>query len=135
MPQPRIVIFDGVCNFCNGAVNFIIHRDPLEKFRFTPMQSRAGQSLLQAHGIQDLCDDTFVLIEGESVKLRTDAALAIAAELNWPWPVFAVLRYLPKEFRDYFYRAFARRRYCLFGKLDVCMEPTLTMRRRFLDDT
>ncbi|MBT4161089.1 MAG: DUF393 domain-containing protein [Gammaproteobacteria bacterium] len=135
MQIERVVIFDGVCNFCSGAVDFIINRDPQAKFRFAPNQSNAGQILMERHQIQDLSDETLMLIEGDTYKLRTEAALAIAAELKWPWPLFTVFLLLPVTFRDYFYRVFARNRYRLFGKKNACMVPSADVRNRFLDDT
>lgn len=90
-------------------------------------------SLLAEHNIGHLSEDTFVLIEGDTYKLRTDAALAIASDLTLPWRLFGVFRYLPSGFRDWFYDLFARNRYRLFGKRAACMVPEGNVRRRFLE--
>ena len=129
----KIVIFDGVCSFCNGAVAFVIRRDRRSLFKFAPTQSDAGRSLLQQHGLESLADETFVLVDGETFLLRTDAALAIAAELTIPWRWLALFKVFPQGFRDFFYRQFARHRYRLFGRRDECMVPTSEWRDRFLD--
>ena len=134
MREPKIVIFDGVCNFCNGAVNFIIRRDPGAMFRFAPMQSEIAQTLMKRHNMTDLGNDTFILIDDDICRLRTDAALAIAAELTWPWTLCKAFRVLPTQFRDYFYDLFARKRYSLFGKRDKCMIPTDDVRSRFIGE-
>ena len=135
MPEHRIVIFDGVCNLCNGAVNFIIRRDPECKFRFTPMQSQIAQELIRKYQVPEVGVDTFLLIEGETYRVRTDAALAIAAELSWPWPLCIVFRIFPAKFRDFFYKRLARNRYSLFGRRGVCMVPNSDVRSRFIGDT
>ncbi len=128
----RIVVFDGVCNFCNGAVNFIIRRDPAAKFQFAPMQSEAAQRLMEQHGVSAEEDETMLLIEGDRCLVRTDAALAIARELNWPWPAFSPFRYLPQGFRDWFYRKVARNRYRWFGRKNQCMVPDESVQARFV---
>lgn len=129
--EKPIIVFDGVCVLCNGAVNFIIKRDPQARFLFTPMQSEAGQLLIRQHDAPDDDGETFLLIESDGVKVRTDAALAIAVKLTWPWPVFGVFRLLPSGFRDVFYRWLARHRYRLFGKRETCMVPGDDLKRRF----
>jgi len=128
-----IVVFDGICNFCNGAVNFIIKRDPARKFRFVPMQSDTARTLMEQYysPVDEL--DTFLLIKDGSCLVRTDAALAIAAELIWPWRLCAAFGVVPRTFRDYLYRLFARNRYRLFGRKASCMVPAPDIRDRFLD--
>jgi predicted DCC family thiol-disulfide oxidoreductase YuxK len=133
MDSRHIVIFDGVCNFCNGAVNFIIKRDPTGRFWFTPMQSPIGQELIERYGADVAGIDTFLLVkEGRCFK-RTDAALEITKDLKGYWYMFRVLKVFPQQFRDYFYRLFARNRYKFFGRRETCMVPTEGDRRRFLE--
>jgi predicted DCC family thiol-disulfide oxidoreductase YuxK len=133
MDDRHIIIFDGVCIFCNGAVNFIIKRDPLGRFVFTPMQSPAGQKLMEEYGATIVGIDTFLLVkDGQSFE-HTDAALEIAKDLGGLWHWFRVLKVLPRPFRDYFYRLFARNRYKLFGRRESCMVPTASIRERFLN--
>ena len=133
MDDQYIVIFDGVCNFCNGAVNFIIWRDPDGRFAFTPMQSEAGKRLIEKHGPTAVGGDTFLLIKDGDCYERTDAALEITKSLTGFWYLFNVFRVLPRPVRDYFYSLFARNRYALFGKRDTCMIPTAEVRSRFIE--
>lgn len=132
MKNRRIVIFDGVCNFCNSAVNFIIKRDPAGRFAFTPMQSSVGQALIEDLGASMVGVDTFLLIKNGQCFERTDAALEIAKDLTGYWHWLRILKALPRPVRDYFYRLFARNRYKLFGRRDICMVPTESVRERFL---
>lgn len=133
MHGPHIVIFDGVCNFCNGAVNFIIKRDPTGRFAFAPLQSSVGQELIEKHGLAMVGEDTILLLKDGQCFERTDAVLEIMNDLAGFWHWFRVLKVLPKPCRDYLYRVFARNRYRLFGKRDTCIVPTANVRERFLE--
>lgn len=128
----RIVLFDGVCNFCNGAVNFIIKHDAEKRFKFAALQSDVGRELRIKHGIGDEVD-SIVLIENDTASLHSTAALRIAKTLGGIWSFGYVLIVMPRPVRDWFYRLFASYRYRLFGKKDVCMVPTPDVRERFLD--
>jgi len=133
MDKRHIVIFDGVCRFCSGAVRFIIKRDPKGLFAFAPMQSDIAQQLMERHADADLGSDTILLIKNGVCYVRTDAALEIAKDLSGLWFLFRVFKLVPRAVRDYIYRAFARNRYSLFGKRDSCMIPTAELRSRFLE--
>ena len=132
MDNRHIVIFDGVCNFCNGAVNFIIKRDPDGIFAFTPMQSDLARELMDKHKIHNVGIDTFLLIKNDQCFVFSSAALEIAKDLNGLWYIFRVFRFVPSSIRDFFYKVFARNRYALFGRQDTCMVPTKEMRSRFV---
>lgn len=127
----RIVLFDGICEFCNGAVNFIIARDKAKRFKFAPLQSEIGTRLRAEHGIGDDVD-SIVLIEEGRAFLHSDAALRIARGLGGPWSLLYVLMIVPDFIRDAAYKLFASYRYKLFGKKDTCMMPTPEIRERFL---
>jgi predicted DCC family thiol-disulfide oxidoreductase YuxK len=127
-----IILFDGVCNFCNGSVNFIIERDKEGYFKFAPLQSEIGQKLLDEYGIDKTLTDSVVLIENEKAYVRTTAALRIARKLNGAWKWFYGFIIVPRLFRDIFYKLFAKYRYRMFGKQDACMLPTPEIRSRFL---
>jgi len=126
-----IILFDGVCNFCNGTVNFIIARDRGGYFKFAPLQSEIGERLRAQYEI-DKSVDSIVLIEDEIAYTYSDAALRIARSIGGAWTILYVFIIVPKPIRDFFYRLFARNRYRLFGKRDVCMVPTPEIRERFL---
>ncbi len=127
-----IILFDGVCNFCNGSVNFIIERDQEAYFKFAPLQSEIGQKLLDEHGINKMETDSVVLIEEGKAYVRTTAALRIARNLSGAWRWFYGFIVVPSFFRDIFYKLFAKYRYRMFGKQDACMMPTPEIRERFL---
>jgi predicted DCC family thiol-disulfide oxidoreductase YuxK len=128
-----ILLFDGACNFCNGAVNFIIDRDRDAKFRFASLQSEAGKALLHEHGLSDLPLSTLVLIDEGRAYLRSDGVLRAAQRLGGPWALLTPLLLLPRALRDPLYVAFARSRYRLFGESTQCRVPTPEIRARFLD--
>ncbi len=125
------VLFDGVCNFCNGAVNFIIRHDHARKVKFAALQSDAGKELKQKFGIGDDVD-SIVLIEDEQAYLHSSAALRIMRTLGGIWSIGYVFIIVPTSIRDRFYKLFARYRYRLFGKKEVCMVPTSEVRERFI---
>lgn len=127
-----IVLFDGVCNFCDGSVNFIIEHDRAGYFKFAPLQTETGQALLAEHHIDNIETDSVILIENEKAYTHSSAALRIARKLDgvWSWLYFFIV--VPRPIRDFFYRIFARYRYRLFGKKDACMMPTPDIQARFL---
>lgn len=127
-----IILFDGVCNFCNGSVNFIIERDSRNRFKFAPLQSDAGQGLLSQHGLNSLDLDSVVLIEDNQTFMRSTAALRVAKHLDGWWSWFSMFLIVPAPIRDFFYKLFAKYRYKLFGKTEACMMPTPELRARFL---
>ena len=127
-----IILFDGVCNFCNGMVNFIIARDPKAYFKFAPLQSETGQRMRIRFDIDDRVD-SIILIEDDSAYTFSTAALRIIKGLGGFWRLLYVFIIVPTPIRDFFYRLFARNRYWLFGKKSVCMVPTPDIRARFLD--
>src|SRR6187455_2418685 len=94
--QKIIVLFDGVCNLCNGAVQFIIKRDRNEKFLFASLQSSFGKDQLKKFGLDPLSLQSILVIEGNSIFQRSDAALKIASHLDGIWSYLALLRVFPK---------------------------------------
>lgn len=132
MNMSAIVLFDGVCNFCNGSVNFIIEHDKANYFKFAPLQSEIGQNLLEKHGIDKNEIDSVILIEDEMSYMYSTAALRIARKLDGIWSSFYIFRFVPSFIRDFAYKLFAKYRYKLFGKQDACMLPTPEIRARFL---
>lgn len=127
-----IVVFDGMCNFCNGSVNFIIARDPSNRFSFASIQSKAGKKVLLEFGFDESCVDTFLLVKEGRCFVRTDAALEVVKELSGLWFVLLVLKVIPRPIRDYFYGLLAANRYRLFGKRESCVVPTSEVKGRFL---
>jgi predicted DCC family thiol-disulfide oxidoreductase YuxK len=130
--ENAIILFDGVCNFCNNSVNFIIERDSDNYFKFAPLQTEIAEELAKKHGIDKENTDSIILIEDNKAHTHSTAALKIARRLDGIWSLFYVFIIVPKFIRDFFYKTFAKYRYKLFGKKDVCMMPTPEIRERFL---
>lgn len=126
------MLFDGVCNFCNASINFVIEHDSSGYFRFAPLQSEIGEKLTAKYGIDRIETDSVVLVENGKVYTHSDAALGIARHLNGVWSWAYALRVVPRPLRDLVYRLVARNRYRLFGRREACMIPTPEIRARFL---
>lgn len=130
---PPVILFDGVCNLCNGAVVFILERDPRARFRFAALQSEPATALLASMGVdRHALPDSMVLIERGQVYVRSRAALRIARGLRFPWSLLSVFLLLPPRLGDALYDVVARNRYRWFGKRDACMVPTPELEKRFL---
>ena len=126
-----LVIYDGVCNFCNGAVSFIIKRDKSERFIFSPMQSDYAQAIIREKSVETVGVDTFMLVKNGQVYLWSDAALEITRDLTGFWSLLRVFTILPSGFRDVFYKLFARNRIRLFGGTTQCQIPDKHLLSRF----
>jgi predicted DCC family thiol-disulfide oxidoreductase YuxK len=127
-----IILFDGVCNFCNSSVNFIIDRDSTNYFKFGALQSDEGHALLKKHNQSTDSFDTLMLIEDDVLYTRSTAALRIAKKLSGLWSLFYVCIIIPKFVRDPIYNLIAKNRYKMFGKKDTCRLPTPEERAKFL---
>jgi len=127
-----VVLFDGVCNLCNGLVAFLIPRDPGGRLRFAALQSDAGQELLTRHGLPTEGFDSFVLVERGQLYTKSDAAIRVAELLGWPYRAARIGRVLPRGLRDFLYDIVATNRYEWFGRKDQCMVPDEDVSDRFL---
>ncbi|MGQ9897173.1 MAG: thiol-disulfide oxidoreductase DCC family protein [Acidobacteriota bacterium] len=131
-----VMLYDGLCGFCNWAVRVVIAQDRCGEMRFAALQSSYGKQVIARHPWLAAVDSV-VLVETtsdghEQVFVRSTAALRVAAYLGgwWQWLTLGYL--LPTCLRDWFYDAFASLRYRLFGKYDTCLMPTPDIRARFL---
>jgi len=129
--EDTIVIFDGVCNFCNSLVNMIIAHDAHGRFYFSPEQSSFATRLMEQYELDNIALDTFVLIHKQTAYIRSSAALEVCKILGGKWSWFALFGIIPAPLRDFFYKLIARNRYRLFGKKDLCMVPTEELQARF----
>ncbi len=128
----KIILFDGVCNFCNYWVNFIVDHDKQNIFKFAALQSEKGRELLDKFELPKNDFDSFILITQNIVFKKSSAAFEIAKQLNgWP-KIFAPFRFLPQTLTDFVYDLVARNRYKFFGKQDVCRIPTKEEKSKFL---
>jgi predicted DCC family thiol-disulfide oxidoreductase YuxK len=128
----NIILFDGMCNLCSGSVQFIITRDPANRFRFASLQSVFGQEQLGRFGLDKTALHSIILIQDEHFLQRSDAALEIARHLSAGWPLFYGFKILPRFLRDGIYTWIANNRYRFFGKKDSCWIPTPELKERFL---
>ena len=134
MPQEPIILFDGVCNFCNRAVNFVIKRDKASVLKFATLQSDVSQKLLATDHLPANDLRSFVFIENNKIYTRSTAALRVCRYLNGLWPLMYGFIIVPKFIRDGIYNWISKNRYQWFGKKEECMIPTSGIRARFLNE-
>lgn len=130
----KLILFDGVCNLCNGAINFIIAHDKKKVFRYASLQSEIGQKFLEERNLDATTLDSIILIEPNVAYYhKSTAALEITKHLNGIYPILSVFLILPKSFRDWVYDIVANNRYKWFGKKDNCQIPTPELKNLFID--
>ncbi|RYY68976.1 MAG: thiol-disulfide oxidoreductase DCC family protein [Chitinophagaceae bacterium] len=133
MAESPLILFDGVCNLCNGAVQFVIRHDKKGQFKFASLQSESGQHLLQKHQLPQENFTSFVLIENGKTYIRSTAALRVARSLTGAVKLLYGFIIVPPFIRDAVYNFIAKHRYRWFGKKDSCMLPTPELQSRFLN--
>ena len=126
-----VIFFDGVCNFCNASINFIIDHDATRRYRVASLQSDLGQKILQQYGYSTVEFDTILLVRDGKLYEKSTAALEIARYLKgWSW--LYAFSILPRFIRDSVYGLVARNRYRIFGKSEACRIPTPEERSLFI---
>jgi predicted DCC family thiol-disulfide oxidoreductase YuxK len=128
------ILFDGVCNFCNSSVNFIIKRDKRDYFRFIPFQSELGNSICKELNISSENPESMVLIENKQVYYKSSAALKISRHLSGGWKLMYAFYIVPRVIRDWVYSLIGRNRYRIFGKSDSCMIPDAKVKAKFITE-
>ena len=128
----ELILFDGVCNFCNASINFIIDNDPEKHFKFAALQSEIGQAILTKYNKNTKDFDSVILLKDNLLYQKSEAALEITKHLSGGWKYFSVFSILPTFFLNFFYNIVAKNRYRIFGKTDSCRMPTPELRERFL---
>ena len=132
---PDTILFDGVCNLCNGFVQFVIRHDPAGRFRFAALQSEAARALLAANGLPPAAaadPESVLLLSGGRLYSHSAAVLRVAHGLGGAWRLARLGEVLPRAWRDAAYRFVARHRYRWFGRQESCMLPTPALKARFL---
>jgi len=130
----HIILFDGVCNFCNDSVRFVMKRDKKDLYRYASLQSSLGQQMTSERAIDTSeVDSTILIVPGEAYYLKSNAALQISKNLTGLYPLLSVFLVIPSGIRDFFYDIIARNRYKWFGKKEECQIPTPEERAKFLD--
>lgn len=127
-----VVLFDGVCNLCNGSVNWLIDRDAKGQFQFAALQSEYGQSVVKQFNVTGDYMNTVLLLEGDKLYSRSDAILRIFKHLGGVYALMYAFIIIPSFIRNFFYNLVASNRYRWFGKQDACRVPTPELKARFL---
>lgn len=134
MSSGPIILFDGVCNFCNRWVVFVIRHDKKGAIKFAALQSDAGKKILKEKNLLQFIDnlDTFIFIVNSKAYTRSSAGLRIARYLNGGWKLLYAFLIVPRSIRDAVYNLIARNRYKWWGKRSECMVPSNEIKSRFL---
>lgn len=134
LPEDKqIILFDGVCNLCDNAVQYIIKKDTKDIFRFVSLQSNLGIEIQNYLGIQNRNIDSIVLyVPNQAYYIKSNAAIEIARELPY-LNCFTLFKIFPTWLRDPIYDYIAKNRYRLYGKKESCMIPTPELKRKFLE--
>jgi predicted DCC family thiol-disulfide oxidoreductase YuxK len=128
----NVILFDGVCNFCNFWVNFIIDHDDKRFFQFASLQSEIAQRILTQKKINTVHIDSVILVMNEKVFFKSSAVLQIAKNLNGFWKTLYIFSVVPSRLRDLIYDFIAKNRYNWFGKRETCRVPSKDEKNRFL---
>ncbi len=129
----KVILFDGVCNFCNSTINFVIEHDEKDIYKFASLQSDIGQEYLKKHNLPLDDFDTFVLIDDGKFYVSSTAALLVAKDLNSIVKYLYIFLLIPRPIRDMVYKLIAKNRYSIFGKSDSCRIPTEKEKNKFLN--
>ncbi|WP_244444986.1 thiol-disulfide oxidoreductase DCC family protein [Oceanobacillus jeddahense] len=128
----KIILFDGECHVCDTFVQFILNKDTENQFLFTSLQSEAGIYLRKKYRVPDNLDSV-LLIDGEKIYIKSDAALKVLQNIPLPWKLLTVGKILPYFIRDALYDFIARNRHKWFGKKQACRLPTAQERKQFAE--
>lgn len=128
----KIILFDGICNFCNYWVNFALKRDKKNQLFFTTLQGETAKEILPEFGLSATHITSVIFIDNGTAYTQSSAAIRICRYLGGGWSLFYVFIIMPKFVRDPLYNIIARNRYRWFGKKDTCMVPAPETRNRFL---
>ena len=129
----RLILFDGMCNLCNGFMVFVSQRDPKSKLTLAWIQSEPGKRILKELNMPTEEYDTIVYLENGIASFKSTAFLKIVRQLKFPWPLLWLGVILPRFLRNWIYDLVARNRYRVFGKKDRCLLPTGDLKERFLE--
>ncbi|WP_243406200.1 DCC1-like thiol-disulfide oxidoreductase family protein [Sphingosinicella sp. YJ22] len=130
--EAPIIVFDAQCVLCSANAAFVLKHDRRGHFRLAAQQSEAGAALYRRFGIDPADPETLIVVSGDTAARYSDALLAIARGLGWPWRAACAFRAVPRFVRDPLYRLIARNRYRLFGKRQTCWMPSPEQRERLL---
>ncbi len=129
----KVIFFDGVCNLCEGSVQFVIKIDKQAIFRFASLQSAYAEEKLATFGKSNQDLDSFILFDEDKILNKSSAVLQVLRLIGGWWYLTQVFWIIPKVLRDAIYSWIAKHRYTWFGKKESCMMPTPELKSRFLD--
>ena len=134
-----VIFYDGVCGLCDRLVRFVLKHDQRGFFRFAALQGHFAAKALAHHGKDAAQLEAMCVIAGEKSRpeellCKSDAAIFVLRQLNWPWKAAVLLKIVPRGLRDRVYDWIARRRYRIFGKLEQCRVPSEAERARFISE-
>ena len=128
-----VILFDGVCNFCNGTINWILQHDKKNEFRFATLQSTYGKQVVERFKLTSDYLDTVILIENEKVYLRSQAILRIIKRIGGIYSILGIFSIVPAPILNFFYNIVAKYRYRWFGKRESCMVPDASIKQKFIE--
>ena len=131
LSRKSILLFDGVCNLCNGFVQFVLERDSTEKFVFTSLQSEIGQALLEQYSLSKELR-TVVLIDKDKSYTQADVPLLVGQRVGGWLKIVYIGCFIPRFIRNGLYKAIAANRYRIFGKKEQCLLHKPVWLHRFL---
>ena len=127
-----VVVFDGECAFCSRWVDFLLRFDRTDTFRFAARQSESGAAFSRQAGLPETGVGSIILVEGKTIRLRSEAVLRMLKLLGPPFSIAGIFRMIPVSIRDAVYDTIARNRIRWFGKMSTCRTPLPDERRRFI---
>lgn len=132
--QQQVIFFDGVCNLCEGTVQFLLKKNKKKNLLFASLQGKSGQQMLAQYGLSQNDFNSFVFIENGKLYQRSTGALRVAKYLPGLWPLmFYIFILVPPLIRDGVYNYVAKHRFAWYGKKNACWLPTPELKQRFLD--
>lgn len=132
MDNQKVILFDGICNLCNGAVQKVIEKDEKNQFKFASLQSAFGQEFLKENTLNDQNLDSMILLDGDKFYTKSDAALRIGKELKGIYGLSGIFLIVPRFLRNWVYDIIAKNRYKWFGKQESCWLPSPELEAKFL---
>ncbi|MBU2914879.1 thiol-disulfide oxidoreductase DCC family protein [Reichenbachiella agariperforans] len=129
----NLVLYDGVCKFCNSSVSFVLDHEKNDQLKFTPLQSPLGEKILSEHGLPKDYTDSILFLSKDKLYAKSKAAFKISKFLKAPWSLGQVFLIVPSFVSNVFYDVIAKNRYKWFGMTDACMLPPANHKERFLE--
>lgn len=129
----KIILFDGVCNYCNDKINYIIKNDKQDIFRFVAIQSEKGQEIIKYLGINCSVDSIILYEPGFAYYIKSEAVFRIIKHLSSSVRLLLIFNFIPTRIKNIFYDIIAKNRYNWYGKKESCMMPTEEIKRKFIE--